>query len=536
MKEKEIKKDIFISYKNDDIGNLFAGKLSDKLKKFGYEVYYNPDEQHSGEFPERLRKAVNNCTDFILVLTSACLEQLLKHDKVDWIREELLTAKNNNKNIIPLIMPGVVMPKDRDDMPEDLNFLPGLDGVKIYNPDFFDRSPLEILTKNWIRSQPEKADIYKDVFNSNTDYDVNDDFKKMLELSQSGDTKAMYALANMYFYGFADENGNSSRDFSKAFKWFKKITETENDYTELANCMIAKMYYRGIVPREKQSYTKAFEYYRRALNGSEYAKQQYAFMLSVGMGCDYDYQEAEKQYLIALENGDNMAVNGLANLYMQYGEFQKAANLYRNVLGSFPKAAYKLGCLYMQGVLSSDKKPDYFKAATYFQLAIQKGYCDADVYYQLGLVYFRGTSGFIIDYKIAQENFKIASDMGYMNAQYMLGYMYEFGLNELDLEKAIYYHTLAADCGHPLSPIHLASLYQLPEYKNYHKAFKYAKMAADTGGKEGEFIYGNLLFFGRGCQADNDKAYEMYTRSYQHGFEQAKFMMEKIDELSNRNI
>ncbi len=55
-------KDIFISYKNDDIGNLFAGKLSDKLKGLGYGVYYNPEEQHSGEFPERLRNAVNECT------------------------------------------------------------------------------------------------------------------------------------------------------------------------------------------------------------------------------------------------------------------------------------------------------------------------------------------------------------------------------------------------------------------------------------------------------------------------------------------
>ena len=533
MESNELKRDIFISYKNDGEGNQFAARLCEDLDKLGYDVYYNPKEQHAGSFPDRLKNAVESCTDFLLIVTQSCLDQLMRHDKIDWVREELLIAYKNNKNIIPLLMPGISMPKDKEVMPEDLRFLPDKDSIGI--TETYNKSPLEFLL-SWVKSQPTKEDTYKDVINSNDSYNVFADFEETLENAKNGSYKAMYELANMYFYGFASENGDSSRDFGKAYEWFRKIAATENDYTELANSMIGKMHYRGVVPREKLSYPKALKHFEKSSNVSNSAKHQYAFMLSVGMGCDFDYEKAVQQYLSTLESGDLLAIDGLTNLYIRYGEFQKAADLYQNVLDSFPKAAYKLGCLYMQGVLSSDKKPDYFKAAAYFQLAIQKGYCDADVYYQLGLVYFRGTNGFIIDYKIAQENFKKSSDMGYMNAQYMLGYMYEFGIHELNLEKAIYYQTLAADRGHPLSPIHLASLYQLPEYKNYHRAFKYAKMAAESGSKEGEFIYGNLLFLGRGCQADNDKAYEMYTRSYEHGFEQAKFMMEKIDELANRNV
>ena len=82
-----------------------------------------------------------------------------------------------------------------------------------------------------------------------------------------------------------------------------------------------------------------------------------------------------------------------------------------------------------------------------------------------------------------------------------------------------------------MSPTHLAQIYQLPECKNYHKAFHYAQKAAEMGEKEGQFIFGNLLFFGRGCEADVDKAYEMYSRAYEHGVDQAGFMMRKIERL-----
>lgn len=185
-------------------------------------------------------------------------------------------------------------------------------------------------------------------------------------------------------------------------------------------------------------------------------------------------------------------------------------------------------------MLNENKKPDYFKAAFYFQHALNANFRDADVYYQLGLLYFRGTNGFMIDYRIAQDNFLIAAEFGHSGAQYMLGYMYEHGHVEYDLEKAIKYHALAAEQGHIFSPIHLATLYQLPLFQNYQKAFAYAETAAENGDKEGEYIYGTLLFLGRGCKADADKAYEFFCRSYEHGFEQAELMINKIDKIKNK--
>ena len=39
-----MKKDIFISYRNDGIGNNFATRITNDLKQQGYSVYFNPNE------------------------------------------------------------------------------------------------------------------------------------------------------------------------------------------------------------------------------------------------------------------------------------------------------------------------------------------------------------------------------------------------------------------------------------------------------------------------------------------------------------
>lgn len=521
-------KDIFISYKNDNAGNNFAMRLKDDLENHGYSVYFNSDEAGSGHFPERLKEAIRGCKDFILIVSHGCLSQLMAHHKVDWIREEILTAQLHNKHIIPILMSGVEMPKDKDDMPEELRFLPDIDAISM--PEQYKRSPFDMLLKAVI-SKAEKDDIYRDTYNCNSQYDVVSDFTETLSKARAGEPEAMYELANMYFYGFADSNGESNRSFEEAYNWFKRLSDGESEYTALADSMIAKMYYRGIVPREKQSYEKSLEYHRKAAPKSGYSAQQLAFMLSIGVGCEFNFETAEKEYLSAIEHGDNVAYSKLADMYIGLGKMKEAAELYERISDVFPEAEYKLGCMYKRGILSDPPRPDYFRAAFYFQHVISRGGCGANVYYDLGVLYFCPTGGFIKDFKIAQENFLIAADMGHVDAQYQVAYMYEHGHVERDINKAIHYHTLAAKQGHFLSPTHLAQIYQMSECKNYHKAFKFATLAAEIGEKEGEFVLGNLLFFGRGCEPDVNKAYEMYSRAYEHGVDQAKFMMRKIEAL-----
>ena len=89
---------------------------------------------------------------------------------------------------------------------------------------------------------------------------------------------------------------------------------------------------------------------------------------------------------------------------------------------------------------------------------------------------------------------------------------------------ALEYFEKACQQGQSYAALELSKLYQEPDLRNYHRAFECAQKAADQGVAEGELVLGNLLFFGRGCQADMNRAYEMYRRAYQHGMFYASVM------------
>lgn len=277
-------KDIFISYKNDNAGNNFATRLKEDLENNGYSVYFNSDENHSGDFPERLKEAIKNCKDFILIVSQGCLTQLIEHNKIDWIREEVLTAYHEGKHIIPIMMSGVEMPKDKDDMPEELRFLPSIDNITL--PEQYKKSPFEQLVKVFV-SKAEKDDIYRDTYNSNEHYDIKSEFAKVLSEANDGDCLRMYELATLYYYGFCGENGETHRDYDKAYYWFKKLMETENEYKQYAESIIAEMYFFGTIPRETQSYEKALEFHKKATEKSGFSSREIAYLSSRGCGCDF---------------------------------------------------------------------------------------------------------------------------------------------------------------------------------------------------------------------------------------------------------
>ena len=527
-------KDIFISYKNDDIGNLFAGKLSDKLKGLGYGVYYNPEEQHSGEFPERLRNAVNECTDFILILTSACLEQLIKYEKIDWIREELLTAYRGGKNIIPLIMPGVVMPKDKDDMPAELNFLPSSDGVKIYNLDFYDRSPLEILTKNWMKSKPSNGkEMYRNISNSSSVYNVHNDFTETLAKAKDGDIEAMYEVGCMYYYGFASECDNNAKvNYNEAGKWLKKVSESEHELAYKADIMIGKLYYAGLMPYEEQSFKKCIEYYEKsgnAIPGVYY--ERVGFMRSESVGLDFDFEQILKFFDSCESNCSNTTKNNMAKFYMNYGLFDKAIEILESIDECYPDAEYKLGLLYQRGLHRQPPMPDVYRAEHHFQKAAAKNHLDS--IHALGLLNFRATNGYKKNFAQARAYFKNAAEKGHRGAQYDYAWMCAYGLGgNRDIETAIIYFETSAKKGHFLSIRELVTLYQLEEHRNYQKAFEWANKGSEAGDAICEFVLGNLYFFGRGCESDINKAMINYQKALKQGIYQAEIMINRIEKIT----
>lgn len=98
----ENKYDIFISYRSAD--ELHATALKQSLFENGYEaVYFNPDEKKKGDFKERLSKAIDSCTDFILIISEQVIKELQGNDRKafdeDYVQWEISKAIELKKEI-----------------------------------------------------------------------------------------------------------------------------------------------------------------------------------------------------------------------------------------------------------------------------------------------------------------------------------------------------------------------------------------------------------------------------------------------------
>ena len=112
--------DIFISYRRKGAGAGVAGELQSKLENLGYKVFLDVDEIGSGQFPTQIKQAIEQCKDFLLVLSPGTLDRCA--DEEDWVRREIVMAQDMNKNIIGVGLPGFVMPEE-DALPQPLRSL-----------------------------------------------------------------------------------------------------------------------------------------------------------------------------------------------------------------------------------------------------------------------------------------------------------------------------------------------------------------------------------------------------------------------------
>lgn len=111
---------IFISYRRDG-GEDLAGRISDKFKGLGYNVFYDIESMRSGTFNTQILTAIEQCQDVLLILPPNGLDRC--RDEEDWVRQEIEHAIKLGKNIIPIMMRGFTFP---DVLP------PSIDGIRYY--------------------------------------------------------------------------------------------------------------------------------------------------------------------------------------------------------------------------------------------------------------------------------------------------------------------------------------------------------------------------------------------------------------------
>lgn len=139
------KYDIFISYRRSsyDTPNLIATRL----KAAGYRVFFDVESMRSGKFNEQLYEVIEKCNDVIVVLPPEALERC--HNEGDWVREEILHAMKNKKNIIPVMLNGFTWPNP---MPKGMEELCNYQALTASSVEYFDLA-MEKLQKRYLLSK-----------------------------------------------------------------------------------------------------------------------------------------------------------------------------------------------------------------------------------------------------------------------------------------------------------------------------------------------------------------------------------------------
>lgn len=149
-----MKYDVFISYRRSD-GEYTAKMLRDKLMEQGYTVFFDVEALRSGDFNTELYSVIENCKDFVIVLSPDALKRC--ENDSDWVRKEIEHALKLNKNIVPILLRGFEFPEKLPESIEPLRYKNGLEA----NTQFFDAF-IEKLSEFFI----SKPSLFTSIFNS----------------------------------------------------------------------------------------------------------------------------------------------------------------------------------------------------------------------------------------------------------------------------------------------------------------------------------------------------------------------------------
>lgn len=538
--------DIFISYRVKD-GELISQKVANALKDMGFSVYHNTDKNHKGKFPDRIRIAVDNCKDFLLIVTENCLDRLVRDDNSgnpDWVKEELLEAIDCGKNIIPVMIENIDWPKDLSGLSDEtaslIRNLSYLENIRL--PVNFEQEPPLILLCGKLDSKPNAGGLFRYQKYDPKYIDVNALLAQLTDEANRGNPVAMYQLAFFYCNGLSD----TPRNIEKEYYWLQKLLAVEDESDEVkkykahALWQISSMYYCGDVPGEKQSFANAYKYREMAgeLCPNDFLSSV-ALMRLWGSGVKFDYEDI----ITTIENTDLesayvMEIFHIAKFYEKYGDFAHAIDLYLRICDVYDEASYNLGRLYLLGVDTTPPEPDGVKAAHYLTEATYNGHTEAA--FELGRLYFNPpisktrSKNIHQNIKKAVRYLKIAASNNHTEALYLLGWIYCNNLGVQDPVKAIEYAEKAAKNGSIDAMIDLIHLYQCKECKNYERACYYAVKVAESN-ESAALRAGYFYLFGCGCEPNLNEAKKYFRLALKSHAPEAEYMLNLIKEIEKRD-
>ena len=97
---KRIEKTVFLSYRRTNATWTLA--IFQNLKHEGYDVFFDYSSIPSGDFESAILENIKARAHFLVLLTPSAMERCGESN--DWLRREIETALDNQRNIVPLML------------------------------------------------------------------------------------------------------------------------------------------------------------------------------------------------------------------------------------------------------------------------------------------------------------------------------------------------------------------------------------------------------------------------------------------------
>lgn len=142
----------FISYRRKE-SSIEVKNIYDALQQKGYSTFCDIYSLGSGMFNQHLITAIDNCTNFILVLGANSLERCT--DDSDWLYNEIKEALRKKKNIICVFTDDVRFPESLPEEIDDIRYQNGLKFDIFYFENFIDKLISQFFVSEDTRSESD---------------------------------------------------------------------------------------------------------------------------------------------------------------------------------------------------------------------------------------------------------------------------------------------------------------------------------------------------------------------------------------------
>lgn len=288
---------IFISYRRKD-GFYPAYLLYKELIGQNFTVFFDLKSLRTGVFPDIIRQNIEDCTDFILIVSDSTFSQRI-FQADDWVHRELALALRLNKNVVPVFVNGTIP----DDLPEDIARIKNRQGLQQIDPNLISENYKKLIDERLV-SKPQKM-ILPWKMRRCSAYDVNygDEQERLSIQSNNAYLSDMNVLAG---YG-----GGIVLDVGAAFGTVTVSRFSDEKYSKVYGFdrSVKCVEYANLHSSDK------FEFFVADLEASDFRSNMQSFMRERGIkGFDVIFSSLVLHHLkdpeLALRNLRRLLVKG----------------------------------------------------------------------------------------------------------------------------------------------------------------------------------------------------------------------------------